>query len=479
MFGIDFYPTPDNVIAEILQFSNISGKVCLEPSAGSGNIVQYLKENGAKEILACEIDSRLRSMIEKKCRILKNDFFEVEKSEVSHIDMIVMNPPFSSQEKHILHAWDVAPSGCEIISLCNASMIQNRYSENREKIAELIKFHGRSEYLGDIFKTADRKTGVECSVIYLYKPAEDSDFDFYFDLSEDKEQQGNGIMTYDFIRDVVNRYIGALREYDNVLDCAVRMNDLVKGYMKNDSTFTCSINETTILRETFRKELQKQMWKVIFEKLNMSKYITTGVMADINKFVEQQTNVPFTMKNIYKMLEIIVGTQAARMDKVLIEAFENICSFSYENSTAGEKWRTNSDYMINRKFIVPYLTKDESYSDYVRVTYYATRNADKIDDIVKALCTITGKNFDDLKFTDSRGVSSPLRFYYFVNDSLLNWGQWYDFSPFFRIKCFKKGTVHFEFKDDEVWAKFNQRVAQIKGRRLPNKKNKNNNNQRN
>ena len=67
----------------------------------------------------------------------------------------------------------------------------------------------------------------------------------------------------------------------------------------------------------------------------MHKYVTQGVKEDINKFVEQQTHVPFTMKNIYKMLEVIVGTHGSRMNKVLVEAFEKICSFSYENSTAG------------------------------------------------------------------------------------------------------------------------------------------------
>ena len=39
--------------------------------------------------------------------------------------------------------------------------------------------------------------------------------------------------------------------------------------------------------------------------MNMEKYVTSGVMKDINKFVETQEKVPFTMKNIYKMLEII------------------------------------------------------------------------------------------------------------------------------------------------------------------------------
>ena len=74
----------------------------------------------------------------------------------------------------------------------------------------------------------------------------------------------------------------------------------------------------------------------------MGKYVTGSVMADINKFVEQQQAVPFTMENIYKVIEIVIGTNGSRMERVLVEVFDRICSLSSDNSEAGEKWKTNS-----------------------------------------------------------------------------------------------------------------------------------------
>ena len=50
----DFYPTPEEVISTMMMGENIIGKVILEPSAGSGNIVRWLKNNGAGEVIACE-----------------------------------------------------------------------------------------------------------------------------------------------------------------------------------------------------------------------------------------------------------------------------------------------------------------------------------------------------------------------------------------------------------------------------------------
>ena len=63
MFGKDFYPTPDNVIEIMMANTDIAGKVILEPSAGKGNIVDWLLRNGATAVLACEIEYNIRIII--------------------------------------------------------------------------------------------------------------------------------------------------------------------------------------------------------------------------------------------------------------------------------------------------------------------------------------------------------------------------------------------------------------------------------
>lgn len=50
-----------------------------------------------------------------------------------------------------------------------------------------------------------------------------------------------------------------------------------------------------------------------------------------------------------------------------------------------------------------------------------------------------------------------------------SYGQWFEWG-FFRVRKYKKGTIHFEFKDEKVWAAFNQRVAKLKGYPLPEKR---------
>lgn len=85
-------------------------------------------------------------------------------------------------------------------------------------------------------------------------------------------------------------------------------------------------------------------------------------------------------------------------------------------------------------------------------------NEYKIEDVVKALCYITGTNYDNIE-----------NLHRFVYNGNLSYGTWYEWG-FFRIKGFKKGTMHFEFVDEKVWMKFNREVAKQRGWVLPKKK---------
>ncbi len=281
IFERDFYPTPEEVIAQMLVMSDITNKVILEPSAGSGNIVTFLQNNGAKEVIACEKNSKLRSIVEKKCAVIADDFLTVTSDMVSHIDMIVMNPPFSREEDHVLHAYEIAPAGCEIISLCNSSMLDRMFrNEKRMKIKELIELYGDNERLGCVFSTAERKTDVDVSVIRLHKPkGEDEWQDYYFDTTEDApEAQADGLITYDFVRDCVNRYVAAIKMFDEVMEASKKINALTKSIGGEYIRFGASVKyndglSTTITKDQYKKALQKRAWQWLFGKFNMNKYL--------------------------------------------------------------------------------------------------------------------------------------------------------------------------------------------------------------
>lgn len=511
MFDSEFYPTPRNVIDMMLSMEEISGKRILEPSAGKGDIVDYLNDNHAV-VYACERHPELATIVQSKATFLKHDFFELKSNEVSHIEMIVINPPFSNADKHILHAWTIAPDGCRIIALCNMNTINNTFSRSRNELSGIIQDYGRSINMNDCFSEAERKTGCNIAMVVLDKPKENQEeFDGYFDTEEEVEEQSNGIMPYNEIREIVNRYVAAVKMYDSVKELSNKINSLTKEFSSSIG-FGCYKRDdngrhVTIDRETYKKSLQKDAWLHIFDRLNMEKYLTNKMKEDINKFVEQQTQVPFTMKNVYKMIQMVIGTHKSRMDKAAEDVFDLITKHYHENRYHLEGWKTNDSYIVNKKIILPYMVQ-ESWTG--KLTIHYNGNKEHVEDLCKVLYYLTGTSYDNHQslHTWSLGIAKPLEWYLtdpdciakYTNEyekrtknhltkmTLQQWieysanvdysrkdksdipqfGQWYDWG-FFRIKAFKKGTMHFEFKDKKVWETFNRKVADIKGNVLPHK----------
>ncbi len=477
LFNRDFYPTPVEVIERMMSMSDVNGKIVLEPSAGKGDIVDWLKTNGAKSVICCEINRDLATVVGNKANLIASDFLTVTPDMVSHIDMIVMNPPFSQALKHILHAYEIAPEGCEIIALCNDDTYRYTDTQDKERLHELVDLYGNSEYIGQMFKTAERRNDVDVRLIRLYKPRTGAhEFDDFFDMTEDEAPNTAGIVQYNYVQDLVSKYKDAVEMFDEVMEHNKRINELCKsiGYPPiifgaRKANEDARWSENKITRDEFKKALQKSAWKQVFSEFNMNKYVTQKVMEDLNRAIEIASDMPFTMKNIYKLVANLVATHGERMQQTLVEAFDYICSLSAENSTAGEKWKTNSDYMINKRFIVPYMTEYRDWGwrkDEVSLNSYS---GNRIEDVVKALCYITGVNYDEI---------TPL----YMAVKSLDWGKWGCWTSdvidketheyirtvgFFKIRAYKKGTMHFEFLDEDVWYKFNQAVAKVKGWQLP------------
>ena len=478
IFNRDFYPTPQEVIDTMLSSSDVRGKVVLEPSFGKCDIVRRLNELGAKEVLGCEINHTLRGA-EDGVRVIGADFLNLTREDVSHIDMIVMNPPFSQQKKHIEHAWEIAPDGCEVISLCNASMFKTRWSPHRsETLSDTVDTYGWWDELGDVFKEAERQTDCNIACIHMFKPGSgDSEFAGFLSFEPDDEQpQGEGIMTYNEVREAVNRYVSAVSMWDKVMEGNEAINGVIgalsfgaikfgafwQGYGKD--------NYTAITRETFKKELQKHAWRWVFRKFDMDRFLTRSVFEQLNKAVEKMSHMPFTVRNVYRMIDMIIQTHAQRMNDVVVSEFDKICGYSDDNvSYHGEKWKTNSGHMVNRRFIVPYVcdydTRWPTCCTNVKVNYSESM---KFDDLNKALCYLTGRPYETT-YLDGAGLQQTRKMQSlddFCRNHDLEWGEWYEWG-FFRIKGYKKRTMHFEFIDEEVWLAFNRKVAEVRGWGLP------------
>lgn len=462
IFNKDFYPTPKSVIE--LMGIDCNNMQVLEPSAGKGDLIDWLKEHGAKTIDFCEINKDLADICKNKARLIEYNFLEVKEAQISHIGQIIMNPPFSESKKHILHAWQIAPEGCEIISLCNDATLQN-WGNDESSLSYILKNHGNSYYLGDVFNQAERSTNAEISCIKLYKPVttENTNFEGFYMDAEEEVLSTEGVIKYDEVQSLVNSYIGALKCFDEFELINEKMKRICTPIGMNEGfSYTIGYNKSATTKNEFSKALQIKSWSYIFNKMKMGKYLTSGVMKDINTFCEKQNNVPFTVKNIYKMFEIILGTKDQIFNRALVEVVDNFTERTHENRYGLEGWKTNAGHLLNKKFIVDsFFDLKESYcrnAGKLVCGGYRTYGNDKINDLYKVLCNLTGRDY-----STTRNISQ------LVDDfDGLEPGKWYS-NNFFEVKGFKKGTAHFKFTDDKVWEMLNRKYAEIKGNVLPEK----------
>lgn len=460
IFNSDFYPTPPEVAAEMLDPLDLRGRVVLEPSAGSGNLVRECLARGAAEVLWCEKEPQLQDILTSirgaSPAHRYADFLQVHPADVSHIDLIVMNPPFSADEAHILHAWEIAPPGCEIVALCNWNTVEGHYRGLQLRLASLIEAYGSKECLGECFSTAERPTRVSVGLVRLTKPGSrpgGDEFEGFFLGPDDIEAQGEGIIPYRRSRDIVNRYVEACRLFDQQVAVGVQMRTVLDGFFGQELGLQVTVDGAAVTRNRFRKDLQKAAWQHVFAEFLPAQMATSQLAKDINSFVEKQSRIPFTERNLWRMLQIVAGTQEQRVDRAVEQAIDSLTMHTKENRYGVEGWVTNSGYMLNRRFIRAYMAELSWSGRGVRVQTYG-RAAEEIQDLIKALCFLTGRSYNE--------VGQPAK----TDDGCIWPGEWYEWG-FFRFRAYKKGTVHFEFLDEEVWAAVNARYARIKGQVLP------------
>src|SRR5690625_4101796 len=168
----DFYPTPKALFERLLNGKRYLDGRILEPSAGKGDMIHYIKERmGRRErypIDAIENDPRLVSTLMGEGYIVVwDDFLTYE--TYKEYDYIVMNPPFSNGVDHVLKAIELAEnqvSDCQIYAILNKQTIDNAYSTKRQALLErLNRYNADIEYVSGAFSQAERRTDVEVALI--------------------------------------------------------------------------------------------------------------------------------------------------------------------------------------------------------------------------------------------------------------------------------------------------------------------------
>lgn len=185
----EFYPTPESLLDKIFEGFNWNEiKTVLEPSAGKGDIVDYIQKTVPYrrdlDIDCIEKEDVLRkTLIGKGYRVVHDDFLTYRTQKT--YDLIVMNPPFSMGAAHLTKALKMQKYGGNVICILNADTIKNPYTNERKQlVTNLNKLDAQIDFLQDEFLIAERPTKVEIAVIKVSIPTESEESYFFSEMKK-------------------------------------------------------------------------------------------------------------------------------------------------------------------------------------------------------------------------------------------------------------------------------------------------------
>lgn len=468
----DFFPTPKKLIKKLLNGIELGGLDILEPSAGKGDICDFIKENSYRrdsQIDVIEIDKTLQATLRGKgYNLIHDDFLTFQTSKKYHL--IVANFPFSEGAEHLNHAMRLlALHGGKLVCLVNAETIKNPYTNLRKTIVKkLTEFGAEIEYLENEFTDAERKTNVEVALIKVDIP---SNFVPSLILDSMKRSEVVDIETdapkelveNDFIDSMIARFnlevkvgMNLIAEYEKLVP--LMLESIPKS--GEDNKYNRSILELSVKNNnhsntcnSYLEETRHKYWEVLLNNKSFAEKYTSNILKELYSKLNELRKFDFTRFNVESLKEELDSKIVGGIEKSIIDLFDVLSrQFAY-GETFGDNihyyngWKTNKAHKINKKVIIP-MNGFSSYSK-DRLDYYVK---EKLDDMVKVF-----SYFDRLPQDSPSLVGAAIEI---ANRA----GDFRNMDlKYFDTTFFKKGTCHITFKDQKLLDKFNVFGSQKKG----------------
>ena len=480
----EFYPTPESLIDKMLTGIDweMIGSV-LEPSAGKGDLAMAVQHryktrfyrDKPVDIDCIEIDQNLRYILTgKELRVVHDDFLTYD--ALKRYDLIVMNPPFSEGDKHLLKALEMQKRGGSIVCLLNAETIRNPYSHTRQQlIKKLDEYKAKVEFISNAFIGAERKTGVEVALVKVSIPRANEESEIYSRLkkaaeAEEHKRTPTEIVAADYIQMAIQQYnleaksgIELIRQYNALVPYMMNSLDPDDKYARPILRLTAETGRgyDSVTVNEYLKKLRYKYWEALLANpLFMSK-LTSNLQEEYRGKVRDLAEYDFSEYNVRTLMIQMNSEIADGVKDTIMALFDRLTSEHTwypecrNNRHYFDGWAHNKAHKINKKVIVPCygVFSDKRWG------------AQKLDRRV-ALSTLQDIE-KCLNYLDG-GMTREVDLHEVIQ-SLDEYDPGKNIEcKYFNVTFYKKGTCHIVFTNLELLEKFNIYAAQNKNWLPPN-----------
>lgn len=495
---------------------------CLDPSAGKGDLLKAVKRyrrplNEAERILyegviASHNAGRVRSYriktIEREIKegvkgrgasslnafeivhdlreILKSDGVSIHGHDflkgrfLPPVHYVVMNPPFSNGVDHLLHAWNTVDATA-FVCLLNATNYHNAYSEGRKELVRLVEEFGEVEDLGSVFMDAERTTAVEVVMVTLIKPEPQDDilnFGSNFkkvDLSIDLEDESSSLVVSDKIARIeayFDQYIEAIKTLQRAFGQLHGIANAL-GFKRDVPTLSTTVEAEYTMRKA-------ELWDDLLSSTDFRSLMSTKVYEQFMRKFATQREAHFCRENVDELLRVLTANAENIYLDSLVDVFDKIARGSTKNveklkqvdgNATGAKfgqngWKTNDAFMnfegaphiLKPKFVYPFGVKEtwqngKNRPDGPDMQHWRLQHLLDPTDLDNVLARLAGVNISSVK--------TVMRAYRECRERGDGSNKFQ--STFFNCIWYKKGTVHFTFRDKQLYYWFMCKAAEHKG----------------
>jgi len=462
-----FYPTPSALIAKMLDgidFRLVAS--VLEPSAGKGDLADAVKQkiisrqrwgqrDPSPDIDTIEINPDLQHVLKgKEHRVIFDDFLKF--STFKHYDLIVMNPPFADGDKHLLKALELQGRGGGIVCLLNAETVRNPRTYARQELTKALNRHGATiTYLDGEFMQAERPTDVEVALIKVWIPPVKHDSVILDSLDRgptihEVDAECNALNVNDYITAVVRTFEEETRAGLQLIRDYKTIKPLIMDSMCNEYAhpiLELKIKDSSDLSENqFLQQTRMKYWENLFMNPQFTSKFTSNLLEQCRGDVKRLQDYDFNEYNINVIRLELTQKMIKATDETIIKLFDTLThEYHWTPETKKNRhyfngWATNKAWKINKKVILPIRLYQYLTQDYAPYSY---REVEELIDIDKTLHYLSGNQNSASDVTEILEQAKK-------NQTTKN----IQFE-FFSIVCYKKGTTHITFTDEDLLKRFN------------------------
>lgn len=473
-YDAEFYPTPGKLAAKMaayIDWKKVS--TALEPSAGKGDLIEnarkcmngkdrgyyrsYRHEDMTARFDCIEQDINLQLILKGQgFRVVGDNFLSF--TSPKHYDAILMNPPFSNGDEHLLHAISLQQrAGGQICCLLNAETIRNPYT-NRRKVLQntLADLGAKIEFVSGAFSRAERRSDVEVAIVYVNIPKPRKESDILNGLKRARAEQ-NRNMDYepeaiakgDWLEQMVDNYN---LEADAGIALMEEFNALAPYLMSGTGDYDKPIIQLSVhgnecakctadTVNSYLEQLRRKYWNTLLERPELTEKMTSQMQSDFREKIDEMKGYDFSLFNVRRVV-MEIGCQLTQgVEDSILSLFEELSAkhswypeMEKQNIHYYNGWATNKAHKVGMKCILPLNGFYAHWDGKKELEEY--KISKQITDLERAL-TYLDRGETVYRINPEKAI----RLYCAIGENVMNF-------TYFTATFYKKGTCHIKFRPE-------------------------------